>query len=410
MSLTDAQVRQAKSRTKSYTLSDSGGLMLLVAPNDAKYWHFRFSWKGKQPRISFGRYPQVSLRQARLLRDEARVKLAQGVDPRTGRTTCRRKGNDDGTFAALAKRWLTFKSPRWTDAPKGTAWQVQLYLDKDILPKLGQLALAEIGRPEVLAVLRQIEAREALNIASKVRGWLNDMFRFAVVEGTIGFNPAADLDVVAMPEPPVRNNPFLRSDELPEFLRKLRVAKVRDYTRCAIELLLLTGVRTGELRQATIDQFDLDGQLWTVPVEAVKQLRLLQRKADHVIPPYLVPLSRQAAAMVRELHTLTGGYRLILPGRDDPRKPISNGTVNMALKRMGYHRRLTGHGIRSTLSTALNEMRDAEGRRRYDPDWIEAQLSHAGENKIRKTYNHAEYVDARREMMQNWADWLDSLV
>jgi len=410
MSLTDAQVRQAKPRAESYTLADSGGLALFVAPKGAKHWHFRFTWRDKQPRISLGSYPQVSLRQARLLRDEARVQLAQGIDPRAGRVARRRNGNDDGTFAALAERWFTFKSPRWTDAPKGTAWQVRLYLDKDILPKLGQLALADIGRPEVLAVLRQIEARDALNIASKVRGWLNDMFRFAVVEGKMAFNPAADLDVVAMPEPPVRNNPFLRKDELPEFLRTLRGAKVRDYTRCAIELLLLTGVRTGELRQATIDQFDLDGLLWTVPVEAVKQLRLLQRKVDHVIPPYLVPLSRQAAAMVRELHTLTGGYRLILPGRDDPKKPISNGTVNMALKRMGYQNRLTGHGIRGTISTALNEMRDAEGRRRYDPDWIEAQLSHAGENKIRGTYNHAEYVDARRDMMQDWADWLDSLV
>jgi len=185
---------------------------------------------------------------------------------------------------------------------------------------------------------------------------------------------------------------------------------VRDYTRCAIELLLLTGVRTGELRQATIDQFDLDGLLWTIPIKAVKQLSLLQRKVDHVIPPYLVPLSRQAAEMVRKVHALTGGYRLILPGCNDPKKSISNGTVNVALKRMGYHGRLTGHGIRSTLSTALNEMRDAQGRRRYDKDWIEAQLSHAGENKIRGTYNHAEYVDARRDMMQDWADWLDSLV
>jgi len=260
MSLTDAQVRQAKPRAESYTLADSGGLALFVAPKGAKHWHFRFTWKDKQPRISLGSYPQVSLRQARLLRDEARVQLAQGIDPRAARVARRRNGNDDGTFAALAERWFTFKSPRWTDAPKGTAWQVRLYLDKDILPKLGPLALADIGRPEVLAVLRQIEARDALNIASKVRGWLNDMFRFAVVEGKMAFNPAADLDVVAMPEPPVRNNPFLRKDDLPEFLRVLRGAKVRDYTRCAIELLLLTGVRTGELRQATIDQFDLDGE------------------------------------------------------------------------------------------------------------------------------------------------------
>jgi len=410
MPLTDALVRQAKPRTKPYTLADSGGLALFVTPRGAKHWHFRFTWKDKQPRISLGSYPLIGLRQARLLRDEVRVQLAQGIDPRSARGARGCSGNDDGTFAALAERWFAFKSPRLSDTPKGTAWKLRLYLDKDILPKLGRLALADIGRPEVLAVLRQIEARGAFNIATKVRGWLNEMFRFAVAEGVMDFNPASDLGVVAVPEPPVRHNPFLRRDELPEFLRTLRSAKMRDYTRCAIELLLLTGVRTGELRQATIDQFDLDGLLWTIPVDAVKQLSLLQRKVDHVIPPYLVPLSRQAAEMVRVAHKLTGRYRLLFPGCTDPSKPISEGTVNIALKRMGYKNRLTGHGIRGTISTALNEMRDAEGRRKYDKDWIEAQLSHAGENKIRGTYNHAEYVDARRDMMQDWADWLDSLV
>jgi len=407
MSLTDAQVRQAVPRAKPYALVDSGGLRLFVEPNGKKRWHFRFSLKGKQWRISFGSYPQVSLRQARILRDEARVQLAQGNDPRVARG---RGSHNDETVAALAERWFAFKSPRLSDATKGTKSQLRRYLDKDILPGLGSLRLADIGRAEVLAVLRQVEARGALNIAKKVRGWLNEMFRFAVAEGVMEFNPAADLGVVAVPEPPVQHHPFLRRDELPEFLRTLRSAKIRDYTRCAIELLLLTGVRTGELRQATIDQFDLDGLLWTIPVKAVKQLSLLQRKVDHVIPPYLVPLSRQAADMVRKVHAMTGGYHLILPGCNDPKKSISNGTINMALKRMGYHGRLTGHGIRSTLSTALNEMRDAEGRRKYDKDWIEAQLSHAGENKIRGTYNHAEYVDGRRDMMQDWADWLDSLV
>jgi len=406
MALTDAQVRQAAPRAKPYALVDSGGLRLFVESNGKKRWHFRFSWKGKQWRISFGSYPEVSLRQARLARDEARVQLAQGNNPRA----VHGRSNNDETVAALAERWFDFKSPRLSDAPKGTKSQLRRYLDKDILPSLGPLPLTDIGRVEVLALLRQVEARGALNIAKKVRGWLNEMFRFAVAEGVMEFNPAADLGVVAAPEPPVRHHPFLRMDELPEFLRTLRGAEIRDYTRCAIELLLLTGVRTVELRQATIEQFDFDGLLWTIPVKAVKQLSLLQRKVDHVIPPYLVPLSRQAADMVRKVHAMTGGYHLILPGCNDPKKSISNGTVNVALKRMGYHGRLTGHGIRSTLSTALNEMRDAKGRRRYEPDWIEAQLSHAGDNKIRGTYNHAEYVDARRDMMQDWADWLDSLV
>jgi len=194
MPLTDAQVRQAKLGAKPYTLGDSGGLALFVTPRGAKHWHFRFSWKRKQLHISFGSYPLVSLRQARSLSDEARVQIAQGIDPRSDRAARRRNGkDDDGTFAALAERWFAFKSPRWTDAPKGTAWKVRQYLDKDILPRLGHLPLAEIGRSDVLAVQHQIEARGALNIAKKVRGWLNEMFRFAVAERKMEFNPAADL-------------------------------------------------------------------------------------------------------------------------------------------------------------------------------------------------------------------------
>jgi len=190
MPLTDAQVRQAAPRAKPYALTDSGGLSLFIEPNGKKRWHFRFSWKGKQWRISFGSYPQVSLRQARLSRDEARVQLAQGNDPRAVRG--RSSGDEDKTGAALAERWFAFKAPRLSDAPKGTKSQLRRYLDKDILPGLGALPLTDIGRAEVLAVLRQIEARKALNIAKKVRGWLNEMFRFGVAEGVMEFNPAAD--------------------------------------------------------------------------------------------------------------------------------------------------------------------------------------------------------------------------
>jgi len=235
-------------------------------------------------RISLGSYPAVGLRQARLLRDAARVQLAQGIDPRADRTTLRQADNDDGTFAALAERWFAFKSPRWTDAPKGTARQVRLYLDKDILPLLGHLRLAEIGRPDVLAVIRRIETRETLNIAAKVRAWLKRMFRFAVAEGKMEFNPAYDLEVVSVPKPPARHNPSLRRDELPDFLRTLRGAKVYDYTRYAIELLLLTGVRTGELRQAT-SLF----QSWYEPEEVI--WITIKMMINHT-PPRLIPCKR----------------------------------------------------------------------------------------------------------------------
>jgi len=288
-------------------------------------------------------------------------------------------------------------------AKKGGVTQSRMYLDKDLIPALGKIPVADVKRSDVLSAMRRVEARGALNVARKCRTWLNEIFRFAIASDYIETNPASDLDIVAMKEPPEKHNPMLRQTELKDFLVALREFNGASYTKSAIRILLLTGVRTGELRNATWSQFDLDGALWTIPAEGVKQLqKVIRAKGGDKVPAYLVPLSRQAAEEVRQVHELTGRYKLLIPGRSDPGKPISDGTVNMALKRMGYEGRLTGHGIRATISTALNEMG-------YNEDWIEAQLSHASSSKVRKTYNHAEYVEQRRGMMQDWADYLDKL-
>ncbi|MBY8934257.1 tyrosine-type recombinase/integrase [Pseudomonas fluorescens] len=405
MPLTDTAVRQAKAAEKEYSMTDASGLSLFVAPNGTKSWHFRFSWHGKQPRMSLGTYPEITLKEARDLRDQARALVAKGVDPRSQRRKEKRAAADSSvkTFEVVANEWYAFKLPRWAKSKRGAANQAQLYLGKDLIPSLGKIPIAEVTRSEVLATLRIIEKRGALNVARKCRTWLNEIFRFGIASGYLEINPASDLDIVAAKEPPEKHNPMLRQHELKAFLAELRTADLKPYTRSAIRLLLLTGVRTIELRSATIDQFDFDGALWTVPAGTVKQLKKVIRvKGEGVVPPYLVPLSRQAVEEARKVHQLTGGYKLLIAGRHEPTKPISDGTVNMALKRMGYEGRLTGHGIRATISTALNEMG-------YNEDWIEAQLSHAGSSKVRKTYNHAEYVEQRRGMMQDWADYLDSL-
>jgi integrase len=405
MPLTDTAVRQAKPRDKDYTLNDTDGLSLFVKANGTKSWHFRFVWHGKQPRISLGTYPEITLRDARGLRDESRALVAKGIDPRTHRREQRMEAqaNVANVFESVVERWYDFKCDRLaSDSKRGAAFQLRLYLNKDILPVLGKLPIIEISRGDVLQVMKRIEQRKALNIARKTRTWLNEIFRFAIAEGLIETNPAADLDIVARLEPPAQHNPILRGDEIKEFMQKLRAATIKEYTRSAIRILLLTGVRTIELRKATIDQFDFDEMLWSVPADHVKQLRSRVRTESGGIPPYLVPLSRQAVEEVRKVHEATGRYRLILPGRHDQTQPISDGTINIAIKRMGYQGRLTGHGLRGTLSTALNEMG-------YNSDWIEAQLSHAGDNKIRGTYNHAQYVEQRRKMMQEWADYLDGL-
>lgn len=405
MPLTDTAVRQAKPAAKGFSMTDVSGLSLFIAPNGTKSWHFRFSWHGAQPRISLGTYPEITLKEARERRDQARAQVAKGIDPRSHRREEKRSASAsaENTFETLANMWHAFKIPRMAAVKKGGAYQARFYLDKDLIPVLGKIPIAEVKRADVLVALRRVEKRKALNSARKCRSWLNEIFRYAIASGFIEVNPAADLDIVAEQEPPVQHNPMLRKAELKEFLVTLRSFKMTEFSRSAIRLLLLTGVRTGELRQATANQFDLDDSLWTIPPDVVKQLRKLVRtKSGGEVPPYLVPLSRQAVEEVRKVHELTGRYRLLIAGRNDPSKPISDGTVNSALKRMGYEGRLTGHGIRATISTALNEMG-------YNEDWIEAQLSHAGSSKSRKTYNHAEYVEQRQGMMQAWADYLDGI-
>jgi integrase len=276
-----------------------------------------------------------------------------------------------------------------------------------VLPALGTVSIYEVRRPDLLDVLTRIEQRRAFTTAEKVRTWFKQLFRFAMVkiEG-LESNPASDLDVVAVPKPPVANNPFMRLPELPDLLHKLRHYRGMITTQLGIRLLLLTGVRTGELRLATPDQFDLERGLWIIPPEVVKQLQDGMRKRGQRpqdIPPYIVPLSVQALEIVRYLlGQIKPAQRYLLAHRSELKKRISENTLNGALKRMGYQNLLTGHGIRGTLSTALNEIG-------YPKIWVDAQLSHADPNKVSATYNHAQYVEPRRRMTQDWADRLDLL-
>ena len=403
MPLTDTAVRNAKAQEKDYSLNDMDGLSLFVSAKGTKSWHFRFSWHGKQPRISLGTYPELSLRDAREARDKARSLVAKGIDPRLQRRAERHEAgrSAESTFAAVAERWQEFRNPRLTAGRQGSVAQSRRYLDKDLIPALGKLPISDITRADVLGAVRRIEQRGALDVAKKCRTWLNQIFRFAIAEGLTESNPASDLDIMAAPAPAPQHNPHLKLNELPELLRALRAYSGSSITASGVRLLLLTMVRTQELRFAERKQFDLGEALWSIPPEVVKQLQG-KAKEDRNMPDYLVPLSRQAVEEVRKLLAIGGNYRLLLPGRNDPNTPISENTLNTALKRMGYEGRLTGHGIRGTISTALHEAG-------FKSEWIEAQLGHADPNKVRGAYNHAEYLEQRREMMQWWADKLDEL-
>ena len=410
MALSDLTVRQAKAADKTYSLPDTDGLGLVVAPTGGKSWHLRYYWLGKQKRISLGNYPEIGLREARTLRDEARALLAKGINPHTDRKQKRHavKLAADYTFKAVFDAWVEHRRKELKEGRQSTLSQILRIFGKDVLPTLGKMSIYDIRRPQLLGVLARIEERKAFTTAEKVRTWLSQLFRYAlvIVEG-LEANPASDLDVVAEPKPPVSHNPYLHLPELPNFLQKLRRYNPRGWqTQLGIRLLFLTGVRTGELRLATPDQFDLDHGLWIIPPQIVKQLQDEMRKAGkrpQDVPPYIVPLSLQAIEIVRYLLGVMRPAQVhLLTHRSELKKRVSENTLNAALKRMGYEDQLTGHGIRGTISTALNEIG-------YPKIWVDAQLSHSDPNKVSSAYNHAKYVEPRRRMMQDWADRLDLL-
>ncbi|WP_370868994.1 tyrosine-type recombinase/integrase [Ectorhizobium quercum] len=407
MPLTDTAVRQARFTGKDYTLGDLDGLSLNVSARGGKSWHFRYCWLGRQKRMSLGTYPEVSLREARSLKDEARALLAKGINPHVHRKQKRFSARlaGENTFEAVFQLWhahrgLSLRKGRQTDLTL-----VERVFAKDVFPLLGKRSVYDIRRHDLLDVLARVEQRRAFSVAKKIRCWFNQMFRYALVKVPgLETNPASDLDVVALPAPPVRNNPFLRMEQLPAFLKTLRDYPGRMQTQLGLRLLLLTGVRTGELRHATPDQFHLDQGLWIIPVELVKQLQLQLRKQGRRaqdVPPYIVPLSVQAIEIVRHLlEQKRPAQRYLFRHDYDLKKRMSENTLNHVLKRMGYEDMLTGHGMRATMSTALHEIG-------YPKIWIEAQLSHADPDPMSSIYNHAEYVEPRRRMMQDWADRLD---
>jgi len=406
--LSELKIRKALPKANPYTLADGDGLSLQVKPNGTKRWLFRFYWQDKQQKMSFGTYPAVGLKDARLLRQDAQTQLAKGIDPREERKALRQQESitpNQLTFAEFAQQWQVFRIKKLghdqSTHRQSTVVQIGRYMQKDFLPALGNMALGDITRADVLKVIRGIESRGALSMSVKCRGWLNELFRHALAEGLINGNPVADLDIVTLPAPPAQHNPFLKTSELPAFLATLAHYPGYEQTRLGIKLLLLTGVRTGELRYAEPEQFDLENKIWRIPPQMVKQLQRKVRTSGSNIPPYLVPLPDQAVAIVQRLLECRFPWqKYLLCHQFEPKKIISENTINYGIRRMGYKDRLTGHGIRATISTALNEMG-------FNKDWIEAQLSHSDKDSIRGAYNHAEYIGQRGIMMQKWADQLD---
>ncbi|WP_092301994.1 integrase arm-type DNA-binding domain-containing protein [Pseudomonas sp. NFIX28] len=388
MPLSDTTIRTAKPKDKLYRLTDANGLCLEVTPTGSKLWRYRYRFNGSAKMLALGPYPAVTLLKARQLRDTARQLLIEGTDPGEQKKTAKQAQKVEGlTFETLAREWFAYNAPRWAES---TTYKAKLYLENDLIPGIGARPVKAITRPDLVELVRKVEARGTLNAAGKIRQWLHQIFRYGLAKGVVDANPATDLSVVAAPPKAARHHPHVTFAELPELLAKSEAANIHSLTRHAIRLLTLTAVRPGELRQAPWAEFDLERATWTIPAERMKARR-----------PHIVPLPRQAVAILRLLQEITGRYALVFAGAN-PERPMSENTVNKALRMMGYEGKQTGHGFRHLLSTELNG-------RGYNKDWIERQLAHGDSDEIRGTYNHAAYVEQRREMMQAWADSIDAL-
>ena len=389
MKLNARQVDTAKPKDKPYKLADGGGLYLLVNPNGARYWRLKYRVAGKEKLLALGVYPDVTLADARAKRDEAKRGIAGGIDPSEAKREEKisRELNVRNTFQEIACEWHSSKLYKWSE---GYASDIMEAFNKDVFPYIGKKPISEIKPLELLNVLRRMEGRGATEKAKKVRQRCGEVFRYAIVTGRAEYNPAPDL-TSAMQGHESSHYPFLNAPELPAFFEALSRYSGSELVVLASRLLIITGLRTGELRGATWQEIDVDAAVWEIPAERMKMRR-----------PHIVPLSLQAQAIIMRIREMTGRYPYIFPGRNDPRKTMSEASINQVFKRIGYAGRVTGHGFRHTMSTILHE----QG---YNTAWIETQLAHVDKNSIRGTYNHAQYLDGRREMLQWYADYMDAL-
>lgn len=389
MKLTARQVDTSKPKDKPYKLSDGGGLYLLVNPNGSRYWRLKYRVAGKEKLLALGVYPDVTLAEARQKRADAKKVLAAGGDP--GQEKQEEKQAKEqavaNSFERLAMEWHTHKSTSWSE---GYAEHLLMYLKKDIFPFIGQKAITDISQVEMLNVLRKMEQRGVLDKLKKTRQACRQIFTYAIITGRAEHNPVSDL-AGALKSPKQQHYPHLLVDQIPDFLRALSEYSGSTITRNATRLLMLTGLRTIELRASEWVDIDFDKDIWNIPAERMKMRR-----------PHLVPLSSQVRELLEEIHQLTGRGKYVFPGRNDAGKPMSEASINQVIKRIGYDGKATGHGFRHTMSTILRE----QG---YNTAWIETQLAHVDKNSIRGTYNHAQYLDGRREMLQWYADYMQAM-
>ena len=396
--LTDIQVKNAKPKEKAYKLADGGGMYLEVMPTGTKHWRMKFNQaSGKESRLSFGQYPEISLLKAREKRQEARAMTSEGIDPAQAKRIAKFKSTtaSANTFEAIARAWHTNKLNSWQ--PR-TAANVLHRLEKDVFPLIGRYPIAEIKAPIMLDVLRQIERRGAFDMAKRQGQVCGQIFRFAIAEGKAEIDPVPSLRG-ALKATAKGHHAAITPDELPDFIRAFEAIEGRMYapTRIMFRLMMLTFVRTSELTTTEWPEIDLENKRWVIPWQRMKmgKKKLNPRKVDHH-----VFLPSQGWELLRELQPYTGGGKFLFPNLRDHEQPATNFGILAAVKRMGYKGKMTGHGFRSLAMGVIKE------RLGYRHEVVDRQLSHASGDAYGEAYDRALFLDERKVMMQQYADYL----
>jgi len=389
MKLTDMAIKKAKPREKVYSLGDGNGLSLIVEPNGSKGWRFRYQFNGKSKMISLGIYPVITLNEAREKRDDARRLVANGTDPAEARKEERNKvsGQSENTFKKITLEWFNGRKDRWSEGYRDDMMEA---FENDVFPYIGDRPIAEIKPLELLEVLSIMEKRGVTEKLKKVRQRCGEVWKYAIITGRAEYNPAPDLASAFIPHQR-ENYPYLLADELPEFLSSVDKYQGSQIVRTALNILMLTGLRPGELRKSEWSFIDFESRTWKLPEKIMKMGRV-----------HVVPMSDQVISLLRQIQPISGDYQYIFPSRTNHKKHLSEMAINTMIGRMGYRGRATGHGFRHTMSTILHE-------KGFNTAWIELQLAHVDKNSIRGTYNHALYLKGRRDMMQWYADYIDEL-
>jgi integrase len=387
--LSDTQIRRVTAGPTSYRMTDGRGLYLMITPAGGKLWRWKYRFQGAEKLMSFGAYPDVSLLDARDRHGAARKLLAAGSDPMAARKAEKAAGAvaDANSFQAVAGAWLAHWRVEKTERHAETT---RRRLEANVYPQLGGMPIDSVMAPDLVVMVKAIEARGVGDLARRALETCGQIFRYGIAHGRCSRNPAADIKPADVLKATRRVN-LARIDaaQLPDLLRAIEVYRGKVVTRLAMKILALTFVRTSELINAPWSEIDFENRRWNIPAERMKMKT-----------PHIVPLATQSLEVLRLLHSVTANTGWLFPGDIDRRKPMSNNTILLALKRMGYGGVMTGHGFRGLASTLLHE----QG---YNHEHIELQLAHAPRNAVSAAYNHAIYLEPRAKMLQDWADFLE---